>query len=81
MPGERFHAHSHDATIHEGEHMHVTHHAKRGDPDVVEHLISTHSHVHNHSPVEHAHEPHENVEREHEHEAHVHDHSHPTEDR
>lgn len=81
MAGESFQMHGHEACIHEHQHMHVTHHAKGGNPEGIEHLAATHSHPHNHSQLDHAHAPHENPQREHEDENHIHDHSHPTEDR
>ena len=77
FPG--FEMHSHDGTIHEHEHLHVTHHAKGGPSGEVEHLAAVHSHRHNHAALEHAHSSHQNPACEHEHEGHIHNHSHPTE--
>ncbi|TMB96391.1 MAG: hypothetical protein E6J42_09180 [Chloroflexi bacterium] len=75
---QNFQAHRHDQMLHGHEHMHITHHARRGGASEIEHLTSTHAHEHNHPALEHAHFPHENMEREHQHEAHIHDHQHPS---
>lgn len=77
---QAFIAHKHDAMVHTHEHVHITHHAKGGSAQI-EHLVSTHSHEHNHAAVDHSHAPHRNVEQEHSHEAHIHNHEHPATDR
>jgi hypothetical protein len=79
MAGREFQLHAHPGIDHTHEHIHMTHYAHHGSPTEVEHLMSTHTHEHDHAPVEHAHAPHENPESEHNHEAHIHDHRHPVE--
>lgn len=79
MTTTRFEQHTHHQMVHSHEHIHLTHHVKGGDGQV-EHLVSKHSHPHDHPPVEHAYPPHANMEREHEHEAHIHDHDQPVRD-
>lgn len=76
---QKFQPHRHEELVHEHEHVHITHHAKGGNPDI-EHLMSQHSHRHDHPALQHAHIPHENFEQEHMHEAHVHDHEMPVHD-
>ena len=73
-----FEVYRHDETVHDHEHVHISHHCRGGSTGEAEHLVATHMHDHNHSPLEHAHTPHDNAEREHSHEAHIHDHAHPT---
>ncbi|HXV92771.1 MAG TPA: hypothetical protein VD813_05695 [Pseudonocardia sp.] len=68
--------HTHEATVHDHEHWHVTHHWKDGE-QTFEHLASRHSHEHDHASITHAHAPHEDVDHEHAGEAHVHDHDTP----
>lgn len=72
----KFERHRHDELVHEHDHVHITHHAKGGTVNI-EHLMSRHSHTHDHPALEHSHLPHENAEQEHLHEAHVHDHEMP----
>jgi hypothetical protein len=74
---QSFQSHSHQGLVHRHEHMHITHHAKQGDPARVEHLAAIHEHEHNHPALDHSHIQHENLEREHGHEAHIHDHARP----
>ncbi len=76
MAGGNFQTHPHDSAVHEHERIHVTHHAKGGNPGAIERLMASHAHVHNRSPVQHAHTPNESPQREHEHEEHIHDYSH-----
>ena len=76
MPSS-FVTHTHEETVHNHPHAHVSHYAHGDKLEPVEHMVWAHEHLHNHAEVEHAHEPHENVEEEHLHEAHVHDHDHP----
>lgn len=71
--------HDHGALVHDHDHVHVTH--NRTDPGKGvggwEHLTATHSHLHDHAPLEHSHRPHRNFLKEHRSEAHVHDHEEP----
>jgi hypothetical protein len=69
--------HSHDAQVHQHEHLHVTHYMVQGEQWA--HLTATHDHEHNHAPLTHVHNPHVDEGKEHMREAHVHDHEHPAE--
>ncbi len=69
--------HEHESIKHGHKHFHVTHYLHQGEN--WGHLLSTHSHAHNHAGVEHVHIPHRDVEKEHRREAHVHDHARPAE--
>lgn len=68
--------HQHDALVHDHKHFHVTHYLHKGEDWT--HLLSTHTHDHNHPPLDHVHIPHRDLEKEHRREAHVHDHAGPT---
>ena len=61
MPRKVDKSHSHEALIHSHAHTHMTHYVHGGRRHDIEHLTSTHSHKHNHVPVEHAHVAHEDV--------------------
>ena len=74
MARERGH-HQHDALKHRQKHYHVTHYLHQGEN--WGHLLSTHTHDHNHPELDHVHIPHRDAEKEHRQEAHVHDHAHP----
>jgi hypothetical protein len=67
--------HEHEELKHRQKHYHVTHYLHQGENWA--HLLSTHTHDHNHPGVDHVHIPHQDAEKEHRREAHVHDHSHP----
>ena len=69
--------HEHEPIKHRHKHFHVTHYLHQGEN--WGHLLSTHSHDHNHAGVEHVHIPHRDVEKEHRREAHIHDHARPSE--
>jgi hypothetical protein len=69
--------HEHESIKHRHKHFHVTHYLHQGEN--WGHLLSTHSHDHNHAGVDHVHIPHRDVEKEHRREAHVHDHARPSE--
>ncbi len=77
MPRKDFEGHTHDAMVHNHEHLHVTHYLHAGARGTLEHLLANHRHEHNHAAVTHAHLPHEDEAREHRREAHIHDHAHP----
>lgn len=77
MVTAQFQHHTHQEMIHVHEHIHVTHHL-RSSSNQVEHLVSKHTHDHNHPALAHDHAPHEDFEQEHQQEAHIHDHEHPT---
>jgi hypothetical protein len=68
--------HRHEGVVHRQKHYHVTHYHHRGEDWT--HLLSTHTHEHNHPEVEHTHIPHEDKAKEHRREAHIHDHGAPT---
>jgi hypothetical protein len=69
--------HEHRDIVHSHTHHHVVHYLSHGQEWT--HLMATHDHDHNHSPVEHIHQAHEDPGREHDREAHIHDHAAPTE--
>ena len=66
MQRERGH-HEHDAVKHRHKHYYVTHYLHRGEN--WGHLLSTHTHDHNHAAVEHVHIPHADQDKEHRREA------------
>ena len=68
--------HDHEGVVHGHEHFHVTHNFNRMTGGF-EHLMSSHSHEHDHAALHHSHVPHRNFDHEHAGEAHVHDHDHP----
>ena len=69
--------HEHEALKHRHKHYHVTHYLHQGEN--WGHLLSTHTHDHNHPALDHVHIPHQDVDKEHRREAHVHDHGRPAE--
>jgi hypothetical protein len=71
-----FEQHSHEATVHDHEHWHVTHNWSE-TAGTFQHLASKHSHEHDHAGLSHAHVPHADLDSEHAGEAHVHDHDRP----
>jgi hypothetical protein len=77
MGSPEFEQHTHDATVHDHEHWHVTHNWS-ATAGTFEHLAAQHSHEHNHTAVEHSHVAHVDFDDEHAGEAHVHDHDQPT---
>jgi hypothetical protein len=76
MGSPEFDQHTHDATVHDHEHWHVTHNWS-ATAGTFEHLAAKHRHEHNHAAVEHSHVAHVDFDDEHTGEAHVHDHDQP----
>jgi hypothetical protein len=78
MAGTEFEQHTHESTVHEHEHWHVTHNWSE-TAGTFEHLASKHSHPHDHAELTHSHVPHVDFDSEHAGEAHIHDHDQPVE--
>src|SRR6266568_9287078 len=53
--------HQHEALKHRHKHYHVTHYLHQGEN--WGHLLSTHTHEHNHPALEHVHIPHRDMEK------------------